>query len=298
MFSAAAATNSTSGDDWFKAPHQWPEHVHVSAASMTEFDRLTAEVIAGRLKVTWIPRTLDTNQSVKLHASADEPGHWPARDWRILDLTPREEHWETKVPVEDVDVPLLYFLQVQTGDRTNTSPLRLALPRSLGMEDPTRIFWPFIEGFEGSRHAWRLTTASQIPLRVSSESVSGACALRVPVGGGPKPTQLGTTRLRSWQAMRPDVSGFSVWLRTLKGQAEASFCLTGDAFTPQAVRHVSETKATVTNGWQQVIVPFSSFPRLNLDRLDWLSFEFTASEPCEVLVDDLEYLCPQALGPR
>jgi hypothetical protein len=298
LWSGCASTNSLSADEWFVGGYSWPKHVLVSSPAPTGFTNLAAEVVAGRLKVKWTPSAMDTNRSVKLHLSADEPGHWPVRDWRILEMTPRETHWESKVPVEDVDVPLVYFVQVQTPGLTNTSPLRLARPRSLGLEESTRIFWPFIEGFEGDWYAWRLTTESPSPLRVSGETVSGAKALHVTVRSGPKPTQLGTTRLRSWQAMRPDVSGFSIWLRTLKGQAEVNFSLTGDAFTPQAVRHVSETKATVTNGWQQVVVPFSSFPRLDLSRLDWLAIEFTAAADCEVLLDDLEYLCPQALGPR
>lgn len=294
----AAETNSPPADGWFTNAFAWPSFIAPDTVSISQFEDLRAEAIAGRLKVYWTPMQMDTNASVQLFASADEPGHWAVRDWRMIEAIARETAWEAKIPVEDVAVPVAYFLQVAAGGRTNLSPLRMASPRGLGLSEPTRIFGPFLEGFEAGTRSWRNLTSTNAPLQLAAESVSGTQALQISVAGQNVPTVIGTTRIRGWQALHPGVCGVSLWLRTRSGPANASFTLHTDAFSPRATRTTSTFTARLTNEWQRVDVAFDSFPKLELPRVDWFTIEFSAPEPGTVLLDDLQFLGPWPLEPH
>jgi len=294
----AAETNSPLADGWFTNAFGWPSFIAPKTVNFSQFEDLRAEAIAGRLKVYWTPVQMDTNAIVQLFASADEPGHWAVRDWRMIEAIARETSWEAKIPVEDVAVPMAYFLQVTGDGRTNLSPLRMASPRALGLTEPTRIFGPFLEGFEAGARSWRNLTSTNAPLQLAAESVSGTHALQVSVAGQNVPTVIGTTRIRGWQALHPGVCGFSLWLRTRSGSAKASFTLHTDAFSPRATRTTSTFTARLTNEWQRVDIAFDTFPKLELPRVDWLTIEFTAPAAGTVLLDDLQFLGPWPLEPR
>jgi len=294
----AAETNPLPADAWFTNTFSWPSFIATKTVNSSQFENLHAEDVAGRLKVYWTPAQMDTNPTVQLFASTDEPGHWAVRDWRMIEAIPRESFWEAKIPVDDVDVPAAYFLQVTGDGWTNLSPLRLVSPRALGLTEPTRIFGPFLEGFEGGTRSWRNLTSTNAPLRLATESVSGTHALQVAVGGQNVPATVGTTRVRGWQALYPGVRGLSIWLRTRSGAANASFALHTDAFTPRATGSTSTLTARLTNKWQRVDIAFDTFPKLELPRVDWFTIEFTAPEPGEVLLDDLQFLGPWPLEPR
>jgi hypothetical protein len=289
---AAEETNRPPADAWFTNAFIWPGFVQTQSVATAGFETLRAEDSAGRLKVFWSPAVMDTNAAARLFASADEPGHWPVRDWRGIDAFARGTNWEAKIPVDDVDVPVAYFLTVAAGGKTNYSGLRLTYPRELGLEEPTRIFWPFIEGFEEGRESWRLATPDCGSMKVAGESHNGLGALLVTVPAGQHSVTVGTTRIRGWRAMEPPIRGVGLWVRTRGGPARIRFALHANAFTTNQVVSVSSFEALATDHWQRVDVAFDSFPKVPLVHVDWFTLEFIAEGPREILIDDLQYLGP------
>jgi hypothetical protein len=294
VLAAGAETNTPPPDGWLTNAFTWPDFVGSPASSQPDFESLRAETSGGRLKIFWSPSALDTNASVQFFVSADSPGHWPARDWRGYGAAAHDTNWEARIPVDDVDVPLVYFAAAARAGATNYSPPRITLPRALGLEEPTRIFWPFVEGFEEGPGSWRLASDAG-SLRLTSEAKHGKAALLLTLPAGKKAVSVGTTRLRGWKVMQHGIRGFSVWLRTRQGTATARFALHADTFTPQHARDESQLEVRISNHWQRVDVPFDSFPQPPPAGLDWVTFEFVADGPREILLDDLQYLGPWEL---
>jgi hypothetical protein len=291
---STSETNSAPADGWFTNAFAWPDFVSPATVVTSSFTQLEAVESVGRLKIIWTPDRVDTNAAVRLFASADEPGHWPARDWREHPAIQGETRWEFKVPVDDADVPVAYFVEVIADGRTHVSPLRLTKPRQLGIAEPTRFFWAFIEGFETGTRGWRQTAPTNARPALTDHAHSGRHALQVNVPGGKTSTTIGTTRVRGWQADQSRVNGLRLWLRTEAGTATAAFTLHSDAFTNRQRISTGTRQAKLTPVWQQVDLPFDSFPGLDLPRVDWFSVTINSSQPCEVFMDDLEFLEPWA----
>lgn len=241
---------------------------------------------------------MDTNAVVSVFASADAPGHWPVRDWREFATIERGTNWEAKIPVDDVDVPVAYFVSKVRSGQTNFSPMRLAYPRELGLEEPTRIFWPFIEGFEEGAASWRLAAADSGTMKISTEAKNGHAALRVSLPADKRSVTIGTTRIRGWRTLHPGIRGLSLWLRTRGGEATVRLALHVNALTSNQVVSVSPLEGRVTDQWQRVDVSFDSFPKLAPANVDWFTLEFIADGPREILVDDLQFLGPWKLEPE
>jgi hypothetical protein len=294
----AAETNPPPGDAWFTNSFTWPAFVPPKTVVAADFQTLRATEAAGRLKVYWTPARMDTNAEVSAFTSTDSPGHWPVRDWRPVAAAEVGSNWMATLPVDDPDVPVAYFLSVAAAGKTNFSPLRFADPRRLGIEEPTRFFWPFIEGFEAGLASWRLVTLEAAPLRLDAEAKNGRHALCVPLARPGHPVTVGSTRIRGWRALRPDIRGLSVWLRSRGGPATVRFSLHGNAFTTNEVTSMSSVTGRITEAWQRVEAPFDSFPRLPRAELDWFTLEFNADGPCEILVDDVQFTGSWKLDPE
>lgn len=286
----ASETNAAPADGWFTNSFAWPAFVSPTAVSSNHFNQLEAVESVGRLKVIWTPEQIDTNTAVRLFASADEPGHWPARDWREHPATQGETRWEFRIPVDDVDVPVGYFVEAVSGGRTNISPLRFTTPRRLGIEEPTRFFWSFIEGFESGTRGWHQFTPTNSLLTLTDESHTGRKALRVALPGNKTSATVGTTRIRGWQASQPRINGLCLWLRTTGGTAMATFDIHSDAFTERQRISTSDRQVMLSSAWQRVDLPFDSFSPHELRRVDWLSITFRSAQSCEVFMDDLQFL--------
>ncbi len=69
------------------------------------FALLHADVVAGKLKIYWPAEDHGSNTLIQVFASADELGHWPARDWHAYAMSRRGTNYEANVPVENIDVP-------------------------------------------------------------------------------------------------------------------------------------------------------------------------------------------------
>src|SRR6266496_4358247 len=192
----AFAPPTSPGDQWLT--NAWPHPLTSPEALVRSnlFSSLRAEVIGGKLKIFWTPGNDSPTGAVTVHASAAEPAHWPTRDWRSHPMTRPGLYWQATLPVEDVEVPIVYFVSAEEHRFTNLSALRVVAPAAAGLEEPTRVFWPFLEGFEEGAESWRLLSEESptAPLRRDPASKNGRAALAVSVPTGKRSATVATTR--------------------------------------------------------------------------------------------------------
>ncbi len=289
---AHAATPEPPADQWITNFVQFPAHVATNTLRHAGFETLQAEAIAGKLKLSWQNPALTTNALVTAFASADELGHWPVRDWRAVPMTLRGAQWETAVPIENIDVPLVYFVSAATANTTNVSLMRVCRPRATGLEEPSRIFWPFLEGFEEGTEHWRLVSNLPDPpsLTTNSPAKNGHAALAVPLPDGQHSVTIGTTRVRGWQVEQEFATGLRLWLRAREGGGQVRFTLLANAYGTNQVIAVFPQTTVLRDQWQRVDLPFNALPKFPLGSLDFFTIEFLGDGPREFLVDDLSLL--------
>lgn len=194
------------------------------------------------------------------------------------------EEFKATVPLESVQVPLVYFVEVRNASTTNVSPMRSVLPRAIGIEQPAKIFWPFLDGFEIGTESWRSLSGGR--LSTSMEAKNGKAALSIRIPDDRVSMAVATTRLRGWFAQEHQARGFGFWARTKTGEGEVRCSLLANAFTTNQII-VAQTAATkLTSAWKRVEVPFSDFPRFPIGDLDLVSFEFSGAHGREFLLDD------------
>lgn len=203
-----------------------------------------------------------------------------------------ESRWQSLIPVEDPDVPIAYFVAAATGRATNCSPMRGVLPRAAGLQEPTRPFWPFLEGFEQGYESWRVTSGDSSALQTNSTARSGHFALSVTVPTAKRSVTVATTRLRGWQARAEYATGLRVWMRTRTGVGRARCSLLTNAGAPHQGIALWPDEIAFTDRWQKVELFFSSLSGLRLNAVDLFAIEFTAAGPHEFLIDDLQLLGP------
>jgi hypothetical protein len=250
------------------------------------FTNLRAEVVAGMLQVKCEPA--ETILEPRLVASADAPGHWPARDWRTFGMRRFGGSWVGEIPVDSLEVPQIYFLAAREQEKLVASPMRVVHPRALGMEAPSHFFWAFIEGFEQDLDGWR--TADGTEARTDPAAKSGRASLDVRVPAGQRSIAVETTRLRGWFLEEHGAAGMGVWLRTKSGTGTAAFTLVANArSTNQVLSRRAET-VRVSTKWVRAALLFESFPKVRLGDLDLFSIEFAAEPGTELLIDDLHLL--------
>lgn len=274
-------------DAWLTNAVLPPEQFATAAASTNRFATLHAEVLAGRLRITCTEPGIS---GMNLIASADAPGHWPARDWRSHTMRSNAAAWFVELPVDSLYVPIVYFVVARESNVVVASAMRMVQPLALGLEEPTRFFWPFIEGFELELEGWRLGDNAEVRTDPSAKNGRAALMARVPAGG--RAATVTTTRLRGWFLEEHGARGVALWLRTKSGTGSAAFTLLANAFTANqvAARRVETVK--VSSRWTKVELPFASFPKFPLGDLDLLSIELSGKPGTEFLLDDLYLLGP------
>jgi hypothetical protein len=294
LLAAFASPAGPLPDDWVRLPGTFPAWVGPGELGTNGWDALRADVVAERLKIYW-DTPVSTNANVVLYASDDPLGHWPARDWRAYAMIKTGNVWESTLPVEDLDVPIAYFVRVLAPGATNASPMRVVTPRDAGLEMPTRYFWPFLEGFEEGLEAWTLLGAGpgEPPLAASSTSKSGRAALLVTLPPGKKRSaSIGTTRLRGTKIASVGAKGVSLWMRTVSGKGRARFTLFANAFTTNQVTSASRLEAGIGPNWSQVGVLFGAFDRIPLPGVDYFAIDFIGDGATEFLLDDIQLMGP------
>lgn len=276
-------------EEWFARGAQFPAFISTNQLRVEFFESLRGEALAGRFKVIW--PGAETNLSVALWSSTDTPGHWPARDWRSQPMSRAGGRWETSPPVDSLDVPLLYFVVARGNSATNVSPMHLFRPRIAGLEESTRIFSPFLEGFEENLESWRLAVSGDTPaLRTDAAAQHGRAALNVALPANSTSVTVATTRVRGWLVDEHFASGLSLWLRTKAGEGRARFTLHAHAFSPDQIISTATNVTALNPEWQKVELPFNAFPKLPVSEIDLFTIEFIGNGPQEFLVDDLQLL--------
>ena len=207
-------------------------------------------------------------------------------------IRPRPD--EVAVPVEDLDVPLVYFVEAREGVATNVSVMRVFSPRAAGMEEPTRVFWPFLEGFELGLESWQLLgpRTNSPSLTQGAPARNGLASLVVPLAVNQRSVTVATTRVRGWQIRREGATGIGVWLRTRTGVGQARFTLKANAFTTNQVVGVFKKEAALDEQWRKIDLSFADLAPLPWRGVDLFTIEFIGQGPREFLVDDLQLLGP------
>jgi hypothetical protein len=281
---------SGAADEWLAGAYEFPAGVQGNIGETNEFAGVHAKVLAGRL-IIYCPAALAKDSVVAVVISFDEPGHWPARDWRSHRMKRQHTEWEFVVPVQDLDLPLLYFLRIEAPDRSvSFSPIRICRPREAGLEQPTRFFWAFLEGFEEGLESWAALDEETAPVRTGPIARHGRAALARTIPHGKGSVSVGTTRLRGSQVVQNGATGLRLWMRTREGSGRARFTLYSNAFTAKKIVAPSSVEAVLNEAWQQIDLPFSSFPALALGQIDYFAIEMIGESGTEFLLDDLELL--------
>jgi hypothetical protein len=278
----AAQTNAP--DQWLQGEMMFPRSV--SKGMTSEFSSLHAEAVSGDLQIVWVPPVTMSNEEVRLKFSADAPGHWPTRDWRSLPMQVFGEKRKVTVPLDSVLIPVAYFVETRNGKTINSSAMRVVFPRELGIEEPQKYFWPFLDGFEQGMESWRSLNIGAA-MSISAEAKSGKAALSVRIPASGNFVAVGTTRLRGWFAQEHQARGFGFWARATQRAGEVRCSLIANAFTANQVLVTQERATKLDLSWKRVDVPFADFPRFPIADLDLISFEFIGSDEGEFLMDDL-----------
>lgn len=258
------------------------------------FQGLKAEAINGKLKVSFQGAETPRDAVVTLRSSVDMPGHWPARHWVDSPMTLRGRDWVANLPIDAPDVPVVYFAEAVAAGRTHVSPMRICHPRKIGIEKPSRAFWPFLEGFETGARNWRYLAGSnsrESPGTIE-ESKSGQRAMLLQIPPGKVSVTVGTTSVRGWHARINGATGLKFWARASGGRGQVRLALLCNAFSEDQSVSIRPGTIDLDGDWKQVVVFFSEFPGLKTVDMDLLTLEFVGAGQAEFLVDDLELVGP------
>jgi hypothetical protein len=222
-------------------------------------------------------------------ASTDPVGHWPARDWRSHRMHLHGSVWQANVPVETLDTPLAYFAVMHSANETNISPVRICRPRRVGLEEPSKLNWPFVEGFEQGLESWRGIPGMDA-LTTSTTAKNGRNALAMTVPHGKRSVSVGTTRLRGWSIEERGATGMAFWARTRSGTGNLRVTLLANAYTTNQVTSAQTNTFSLTPSWKRIQLPFVEYPMPLLGDLDLVVFEWIGTVGTEFLLDDLYLL--------
>jgi hypothetical protein len=209
---------------------------------------------------------------------------------------------QADVPTEDLDVPIVYYALLKTPNESRVSPLRVVYPRRLGLEEPTQLFWPFVEGFEDGHEGWWLLPGApqMATLRAASEGKSGRTALQISLPDGAKPIRLATTRVRGWQLLQEGATGLRFWVRTVSASETGTIraSLQARSSTTSQVAGTWPKDFAVTHDWRRVDITFAQLPILPWRSVDLFIIEFQSPHAADFLLDDLQMLGPWKLHPE
>jgi hypothetical protein len=290
----AFAVGRGPADAWITNQVQFPAGISFTPGRVAGFGSLHAEPLNGRLMILWKPEMLSAGARVTLFASVDDPGHWPVRDWHSFAMILSGSQWQARRPVDNINVPIVYFIQMVGDAGTNISHMRICHPIMLGFDMPSRPFWPFLEGFEQGSESWRQigSPANDSAPVTDPIAKNGNHSLKVTLPSDRPSVTVGTTRLRGWQIQQKGVLGLRLWLRTKTGIGQARFALYSNAMTTNQISAVSTIQPQLTDQWQKTDLPFDGFPKVELGAVDWFTIEFTGNSGTDFLIDDMSLIGP------
>lgn len=293
----SAADLEVAGDIPLAGSYAYPRLTESKPGEGDSFPGLKAEAINGKLKVSFQGAEMQQDAVVTLQSSVDMPGHWPARHWVDSPMTLRGRDWTANLPIDAPEAPIVYFAESVAAGRTNVSPMRVCHPRKMGLDKPSRAFWPFLEGFETGTRSWRYlagSNSSESPGAVE-EPRSGQRAMLLRIPPGKVSVTVGTTLVRGWHARLKGATGVKFWARASGGRGKVRLALLANAFSEDQAVSILPHTIDLDDDWKQVDARFSEFPGLKTAAIDLLSLEFVGAPRTEFLVDDLELLGPWVL---
>lgn len=285
----SAQTATATGDGRVNAPVPNVAPISGIALQRTGFEDIQAEVILGELTVFWRTPTRPEAEAT-LVFSQGRPGRWSSRPWQHVAMRRLPTGFEGRLPVFDLDLPVVYHLVLQTGARATAGALRIARPRQLGMETPSTVFWPYLEGFEEGAWNWRILAPPDTAglFEIAREARTGKSALRVTVPAGRKSVTLGTTRVQAWQFERQGATGIQIWIRGGRAGGRVRLSWLTDAWTARQRSLPAGVEGDVQMTWGSLDLPIASNDPTAVTGLDALALEFIAEGPAEFFVDDLQ----------
>lgn len=288
-FTALSQDKKPDADKLISVDIHYPPEVRSGYLNTNIFTNFFAESIAGKIQVLWNNPPGLSNSTGTVFYSVDYPEHTFSRNWQYLPLIFRGPLFNASIPVDDVDVPIIYFITIVSEGKTNLSPMRICYPRAAGLEAPSRPFWHFLEGFEEISINWRIlnTYTNIVPLHTNCAPKNGKVALCITLPEGRRSISVGTTRLRGWQIEHSNATGFSVWLKTNGEKGQVQFSLVSYFGTPKQVVSQHPQIIPISSDWKRVELNFNSFPKANLIGVDLLVFEFSGNDKAEFYIDDL-----------
>ncbi len=284
------AQAAAKGDAWVSMGGIYPMIHQAETPDENAFRELKSEVLIGEISPFWPTSLARENANATLWFSVDYAGHWPARDWRPILMTKLTTGFEARLPVTDMNVPIVYYVAAESGGKTLISPMRITLPRELGLQKPSTVFWPFLDGFEESANSWRIvgSVSNAEAISVTPHAHTGNAALRASIPGGKRSVAIETTRIRGWHFQTQGATGIRLWLKTSATNALARFSLTAHARTGRATVTRATAEAQLSRDWKAVSLPMDVFPSARLGETDLFTIEFIAGGPAEFFIDDLQ----------
>jgi len=269
----------------------YPSFVATNRLAEVASGGLSVEALVGKLRVYWAPPEAVEVKEARLWMSTDVPGVWLARDWQMLPLEKKGQRWEGVMPVENVDVPVVYFVEVITPKPMITAQ-RICHPRVAGLEEPSRIFWPFLEGFEEDLWSWRLVADEPkfTPVQTATVVKSGNVSLKLTLASDKHSVTVATTKIRGWQLDQNFANGIRIWVKLAQGTAKLRCTLQAHAFTPKQIISVYPEDFTLTTDWQPVDLKLNGFPKLAIGEVDLMTLELIGKGPLEAYVDNVQFL--------
>ncbi len=291
-FACVATQAASTGDAWLAKTGIYPSAFRKAPPDLETFRALKAEVLLGEISPFWPTSLAKQNAIATLWFSVDYAGHWPARDWRHTPMSKLTTGFESKLPTSDLSVPIIYFVAVESAGKSLVSPMRIVLPGKLGLQKPSTIFWPFLEGFEEGTDSWQLAKAKPDAERLSiaAGAHSGDAALHVRIPAGKQSVTIETTRVRGWHFHTQSADGVRIWLKTSGKNATARFKLISNARTDGEQAGSASITAELNGQWKSISLPTSVFSSVRLSETDLFSIEFIADGPAEFFVDDLQLI--------
>jgi hypothetical protein len=287
-----AQTNAP-GDTWITNRVQFPYWLTNAAATPTGFEGLACEAVAGKLKITWPTGNPSTNATVRLFTSFGAPGHWPSLDWHATPMTPRPACYDASLPVVHLDLPVVYFVAAEIpGQPVRFSPMRVCVPRGLGLEQPSRAFWPFLEGFEETLESWRVVSDPRHlpPLAVNPSAINGYSSLEITLPAGQRSATISTTVVRGWHMELFGARGVQFWARTTRGPGELKLALLTHAGSTNQQVFPCPAKIKLTPEWQKLDISFDYLTGPKRYAVDLMTLEFQGEAPCAFLLDEVSLL--------
>ncbi len=285
------AADGASPDRVLEGSSAYPDELSGGTVDPEIFRELKVDSIAGRLRFSFPSTAVPAKAEVRLWSSVDAPGHWAARHWLPVPMKAPGRDRVAVLPVDNLDVPIVYFVEAADGGR-KLSPLRICAPRALGLEKPSRPFWSFLEGFEEGTRGWRVLAPASggVDQKIVPSPYNGKRALSVRIPEGKASVTIATTALREWHIRLQGAIGAQFQTRVPGGRGRVRLTILMDAFSEE--QRVSVLPQTIEAGgdWTRIDVLFKDFPGLKPGRVDLLAFEFIGEPGREFLLDDLRLL--------